>query len=456
MQRCFLSPWQPSCARIPDMFDVEVALAALSLSDRCRLLGGATNWRTHAVAHAGVPAIKMSDGPNGVRGEGSGPDGTPGVVVPAGITLGATWDVDLVGRIGDVLGREAVRRSAHVLLAPTVNLHRTPVGGRTFECFSEDPELTGRLAVAYVRGVQSHDVAVTVKHFAGNDTEIDRMTVDVRADERTLREVYLPTLRAGGPRRRGVGRDERLQPPPRRLLREQPLAAHEGAPRGLGLRRRGGLRLVRSARDRELCARRAQRRDARSRHGVRRGARGGGRARRRQCEHGRRARPGAARARRPDTCRRAASRRTGDLTRRPCGASTHPTGGDRRHGAAAQLAAGRNLGRHPPGAAPRPRRCAADRCHRPERRRRPLDRRRIGQPATVPQPDVPRRPRRTRRQRYHRRRVRGGRPHRTADTAVRPHRRLDTDRRSRASPSSTSTGTTSPLPRREQRCTTAA
>jgi beta-glucosidase len=111
--------------------------------------------------------------------------------VPAGITLGATWDPDLVGEIGSLIGTEARRKGAHIVLGPTVNLHRTPVGGRTFECYSEDPELTGALAVAYVRGVQSHDVAVTVKHFVANDTEIERMTVDVRVDERTLRELYL-------------------------------------------------------------------------------------------------------------------------------------------------------------------------------------------------------------------------------------------------------------------------
>ncbi len=166
-------------------------MSALSLSDKCRLLAGATTWKTVAFPDAGVPAIKMSDGPNGVRGEGFGTTGTKGVVVPSGITLGATWDADLVGRIGDLLGREARRRGAHVLLAPTVNLHRTPVGGRTFECYSEDPELSGELAAAYIRGVQSHDVAVTVKHFVCNDTEIERMTVDVDVDARPLHELDL-------------------------------------------------------------------------------------------------------------------------------------------------------------------------------------------------------------------------------------------------------------------------
>jgi beta-glucosidase len=173
------------------VIDIEAALAALTLDDKCELVAGRTNWRTQAFPEAGVPQLKMSDGPNGVRGEGHGGSGTPGVVVPAGITLGATWDPELVGEIGSLIGTEALRKGAHVVLGPTVNLHRTPVGGRTFECYSEDPELTGALAAAYVRGVQSHEVAVTVKHFVANDTEIERMTVDADIDERTLRELYL-------------------------------------------------------------------------------------------------------------------------------------------------------------------------------------------------------------------------------------------------------------------------
>ncbi len=173
------------------MIDIEAALAALTLDEKCTLVAGQSNWRSHAFPEAGVPQLKMSDGPNGVRGEGHGGSGTPGVVVPAGITLGATWDPDLVAEIGSLIGTEALRKGAHIVLGPTVNLHRTPVGGRTFECYSEDPELTGTLAAAYVRGVQSHEVAVTVKHFVANDTEIERMTVDVDIDERTLRELYL-------------------------------------------------------------------------------------------------------------------------------------------------------------------------------------------------------------------------------------------------------------------------
>ena len=172
------------------------AAGDLTLEERCRLLGGASTWRTHAIDRAGVPSLKLSDGPNGVRGDGLGARRTPGVVVPVGIALGATWDPDLIGAIGDLLGREAQRKGVHVLLAPTVNLHRTPIGGRVFECFSEDPGLTAGLAVAYVRGVQGQEVAATVKHFVANDTEVDRFTVDVQVDERTLRELYLRPFEA--------------------------------------------------------------------------------------------------------------------------------------------------------------------------------------------------------------------------------------------------------------------
>jgi beta-glucosidase len=171
-------------------------VADLDLEEKCRLLGGASTWRTHPIERAGVPALKMSDGPNGVRGDGLGARRTPGVTIPVGIAVGASWDPDLAGALGDLLGKESRRKGAHVLLAPTVNLQRTPIGGRVFECMSEDPELTARLAVPLVRAVQAHDVAVTVKHYVANDTEIDRMSVDVDVDDRTLRELYLRPFEA--------------------------------------------------------------------------------------------------------------------------------------------------------------------------------------------------------------------------------------------------------------------
>lgn len=166
-------------------------LAQLTREEKCRLLAGASSWRMNSIPRLGIPQIKMSDGPNGVRGESHGASRTPGLSLPTSIVIGASWDIDLAHRLGVLLGREARRKAVHVVLAPTVNLHRTPIGGRTFECLSEDPELSARLATAIVTGVQSQQVAVTVKHFAGNDTEVDRMTVDARIDETTLREFYL-------------------------------------------------------------------------------------------------------------------------------------------------------------------------------------------------------------------------------------------------------------------------
>ena len=163
----------------------------MTLEEKCRLLGGASSWRTNAIPRLGIPAIKMSDGPNGVRGESQGTTRTPGLNIPTSIVVGASWDVHLALQLGVLLGREARRKAVHVVLAPTVNLHRTPIGGRTFECLSEDPELSAQLASAIVRGVQSQEVAVTVKHFAANDTEVDRMTVDALVDETVLREFYL-------------------------------------------------------------------------------------------------------------------------------------------------------------------------------------------------------------------------------------------------------------------------
>ncbi|GAB1821791.1 beta-glucosidase family protein [Herbidospora sp. RD11066] len=162
----------------------------MNLDRKASLLGGRDMWTLPSAPEIGLPSLVTSDGPIGVRGA-SWMAGDPALALPSPTALAATWDVDLVRRAGEALAAECRRKGVHVLLAPTVNLHRTPVGGRHFECFSEDPLLTGEIGAAYVAGVQSGGVGVTVKHFVANDSETDRMTVDVRVDERTLREVYL-------------------------------------------------------------------------------------------------------------------------------------------------------------------------------------------------------------------------------------------------------------------------
>jgi beta-glucosidase len=144
------------------------------------------------VERVGIPAVGVTDGPNGARGTTlPGPEAEATACVPCGSALGATWDPDLVGRIGALLGEEARARGCHVLLAPTVNIPRSPLAGRNFECYSEDPLLSGMQAAAFIRGAQSQSVATTVKHFVGNDAEFERYTMSSVIDERSLREIYL-------------------------------------------------------------------------------------------------------------------------------------------------------------------------------------------------------------------------------------------------------------------------
>ncbi|MEI8238167.1 MAG: glycoside hydrolase family 3 C-terminal domain-containing protein [Actinomycetota bacterium] len=167
--------------------DIDAVMAALTLEQKVSLLAGHDSW--HTVALPGVPAMRCSDGPAGVRGtQWSGPRSAS---FPCATALGSSFDPALLEEIGEALGREGRSKGINVLLAPTVNLHRTPIGGRNFECMSEDPVLTARLAAGYVRGVQSQRVACCIKHFVANDTEFERHTISSEVDEVTLRELYL-------------------------------------------------------------------------------------------------------------------------------------------------------------------------------------------------------------------------------------------------------------------------
>src|ERR1700758_2212495 len=170
-------------------------LAALTLEQKVRLLTGADHWALYPEPAAGLRRLVTSDGPAGVRGE-RWDERDPSANVPSPTALAATWDEELIEELGGLLASEARRKGVDVVLAPTVNLHRTPYAGRHFECFSEDPLLTARIGVSYVCGVQRAGVGATVKHFVGNDSETQRMTVDVRIDDRTLRELYLAPFEA--------------------------------------------------------------------------------------------------------------------------------------------------------------------------------------------------------------------------------------------------------------------
>ncbi|MGY1749030.1 glycoside hydrolase family 3 protein [Modestobacter sp. SYSU DS0511] len=166
------------------------ALAALTLEEKVQLLTGRDFWTTWPIERIGLRRILVSDGPSGVRGE-LWDERDPSLNLPSATALASSWDPDVARRFGAAAAVEARRKGVDVVLGPTINLHRSPLGGRHFEAFSEDPVLTGELAAAYVTGVQDNGVGATPKHYVANDFETERFTADVRADERTLREVYL-------------------------------------------------------------------------------------------------------------------------------------------------------------------------------------------------------------------------------------------------------------------------
>ncbi|MFK0045652.1 beta-glucosidase [Streptomyces sp. NPDC090741] len=174
---------------------VEAALGKLDLDTKARLLAGQDMWSLPAVPEIGLKSLVMSDGPIGVRGVRWTAD-DPSIALPSPTALAAAWDPALARRAGRLLAQEARRKGVHVLLAPTVNLHRSPLGGRHFECYSEDPYLTGAIGTGYVNGVQDGGVGTTVKHFVGNDAETERFTVDSVIAPRPLRELYLAPFEA--------------------------------------------------------------------------------------------------------------------------------------------------------------------------------------------------------------------------------------------------------------------
>ncbi len=174
--------------------NIDNILAELTLTEKVTLLAGADMWRTVALERVGIPAIQVSDGPNGVRGRDDNL-GDTSVCFPVGVAMGATWNPELITQVGAVLAAEVQRKGAHVLLAPTVNIHRTPIAGRNFECFAEDPYLSGIMAAAYINGLQKHGVAACIKHFVANDQEFERFSISSEVAERPLHEIYLEPFR---------------------------------------------------------------------------------------------------------------------------------------------------------------------------------------------------------------------------------------------------------------------
>jgi beta-glucosidase len=175
---------QPLEARVEDL------LSKLTPDEKLNMIAGIKSFNVRGVERLGVPEMHMSDGPLGTRNDG------PTTAYPAPICLAASWDPELAHRFGDSIGRDARSRGVNFWLAPGMNIYRVPQNGRNFEYTGEDPYLAGRIVVQIVQGVQSHGVAATIKHFACNNQETERMTVSAEVDQRALQEIYLPAFKA--------------------------------------------------------------------------------------------------------------------------------------------------------------------------------------------------------------------------------------------------------------------
>jgi beta-glucosidase len=171
-------------------------VAEMTLEEKALLLSGDGWWKTHALVRLRIPSISMTDGPHGLRKvEGGGlSTSVPATCFPTASALASSWDTALIREVGIALARESQASDVQILLGPGVNMKRSPLGGRNFEYFSEDPLLAGKMAAAYIQGVQSQGVGTSLKHFAANNQEFERMAASSNLDERTLHEIYLPAF----------------------------------------------------------------------------------------------------------------------------------------------------------------------------------------------------------------------------------------------------------------------
>ena len=170
--------------------DFKTLISKLTLEEKATLVSGEDFWSTIALPSIGLRKMVVSDGPSGVRGE-LWDERSPSLSLPSASSVASTWNVETLGLIGQLMAFEARRKGVDVVLGPTINLHRSPLGGRHFECYSEDPVLSGKLASAFVSSLQHEGVGGTLKHYVANDSENDRFTLDVKISDKTLHEMYL-------------------------------------------------------------------------------------------------------------------------------------------------------------------------------------------------------------------------------------------------------------------------
>ncbi|HZL53886.1 MAG TPA: glycoside hydrolase family 3 N-terminal domain-containing protein, partial [Terracidiphilus sp.] len=192
-------------AKLPPNERVADLLSRMTLEEKATMLSGSGWMESAPIERLGIPAIKMADGPMGVRSwaGSSAITNLPGSKLkvqttsfPAGVAMAATWDTQLVQREGQAIAQEVKALGRDMILGPTVNINRQPLWGRNFEGYGEDPYLSSRLGVAYVKGVQGEGVIPAVKHFAANNEEFNRRLIDEQIDSRTLHEIYLPAFKA--------------------------------------------------------------------------------------------------------------------------------------------------------------------------------------------------------------------------------------------------------------------
>src|SRR6185437_3637519 len=179
------SPWTSELEQ-----KVNSIVGEMTLEQKIDMLGGVNTFDVRGYPELGLPVLHTSDGPIGVRNDG------PDTAMAGGISLASSWDPALATRVGEQLGRDARAKGKHFLLGPGVNIYRSPLNGRNFEYFGEDPFLGSRIAVGYIEGMQSEGVSATIKHYMGNNSEYDRHNTESIIDDRTMREIYLPIFEA--------------------------------------------------------------------------------------------------------------------------------------------------------------------------------------------------------------------------------------------------------------------
>ena len=217
--------------------EIKALVSQMTLEEKAGLCSGLDFWHTKSVERLGVPSVMVSDGPHGLRkqddkGDHLGMnDSIKAVCMPAASATAASFDRDLIRKMGEAIGDSCQHEKLSVVLGPAVNIKRSPLCGRNFEYFSEDPYLAGEMSAAYINGVQSRNVGTSIKHFAANNQEHRRMSSSSNADERTLREIYFPAFETGA----AVDGDVLLQPDQRRLCLGESLAADRCASEGMGL-----------------------------------------------------------------------------------------------------------------------------------------------------------------------------------------------------------------------------